>query len=126
MTMTAKERASAIAHKWKNQTVWIGDLSADIEKAVANAEFEAETRERARCIELIKRCHKVYEREALRERDEAKAKGIQPHKIDDYEAIFVYVSDLEKRLCEKATACEYMEMVVKEWSLDSTMMPLPF
>lgn len=129
--MTPEEQASKIVetvidryqitrHPWSEGLIGI------IERAIIAAEEEATKKERDRSIELVRRCHKVYECEANRERNTARAKGLQPSKIDDYEEIFVYCSDLEKRLCEKATACEYVEMVIREWSLDSSLMLLPF
>lgn len=82
---------------------------------------EGRRAERARCLELIKRCNKVYQREAWREEEEARQFYGPLRPPGKW-----YLSGMAEMLAHRVAACDYVEMVVKHVDLESNRMPMPY
>jgi hypothetical protein len=110
--MNTRDRAVIAALNFAGQTISSADGSYDlvvavIQDALIEAAEEAAKAERTRCLEMISRCVKVYQKH---ERGES-----------DYPA---------RSAAAKAEGCEYAYFVVGEWSecpeYRDNFMPMPF
>lgn len=118
--MTTKERAEDTLIRLQRNSVEARQIGI-IRKAIEAAEEEATKKERARCVELAKRCAEMYQRFSWEEEEKARNfyGPLKPYPM-------FHLSEYGRMFYERVVGYEYIELVVREWNLNSNMMPMPF